>query len=314
MTAPATVGTDPRTADVLIEALDLRRVYGSGTQAFVAVDGVSLQVRRGELFALLGTNGAGKTSTLEVLEGLVAPSDGTARVFGLDPRRERPATRPRMGIMVQSGGFPSDLTIREVLTMWTGTLGNPMPVEDALALVALTHRADVRVKSLSGGEKRRLDLACALAGHPEVVFLDEPTTGLDPESRRATWNLIDDIRNRGAAVVLTTHYLDEAEHLADRLAIMHRGVIVRAGTVEEVVAGHPALITLADPGVPLPELPETTVERSGSRLSITTPALQQTLTAVLDWARAHDIALEALTARSASLESVFLEIAGMQRS
>ena len=314
MSAPAVVGPTQSTADVVIEAKDLRREYGSGADKFVAVDGVSFHVGRGELFALLGTNGAGKTSTLEVLEGLVSPTDGTVRVFGRDPRRERGATRPRMGIMLQSGGFPSDLTVREVVAMWTGTLSDPMPVDDALDLVSLTHRAETRVKSLSGGEKRRLDLACALAGHPEVVFLDEPTTGLDPESRRATWKLIDDIRNRGAAVVLTTHYLDEAEHLADRLAIMHAGVIVRAGTVDEVVAGHPALITLADPGTALPELSEATIERSGNRLTITTGVLQQTLTVLLDWARAEDISLTSLSARSASLESVFLDIAGRERS
>ena len=310
MTAPTAVGAAQSTTDVVIEATDVRRVYGSGADAFVAVDGVSFHVCRGELFALLGTNGAGKTSTLEVLEGLVAPTGGTVRVFGRDPRRERVATRPRMGIMLQSGGFPSDLTVREVVTMWTGTLSHPMPVDDALDLVALNHRAGTRVKSLSGGEKRRLDLACSLAGNPEVVFLDEPTTGLDPESRRATWKLIDDIRSRGAAVVLTTHYLDEAEHLADRLAIMHAGVIVRAGTVDEVVAGHPALITFADPGTSLPELPDASIERTGSRLTITTADLQQALSLLLDWARAEGISLKSLSARAASLESVFLEIAG----
>src|ERR1022692_1053659 len=207
----------------VITVRDLRRRYGSkGGHGFDAVRGVSFSVRRGELFALLGTNGAGKTSTMEVLEGLVPPAQGSVRVLGRDPFRERALVRRRMGIMLQEGGFPSDLTVAETGRMWAGTLSAPRPVAEALELVDLGHRASVAVRSLSGGERRRLGLAMAILGCPEVLFLDEPTTGLDPESRHRTWLLIRELLAAGTTVLLTTHYLEEAEELADRLAIMDR--------------------------------------------------------------------------------------------
>ena len=169
----------------IIRVRDLRRRYGGqGGRGFDAVGGVTFSVRRGELFALLGTNGAGKTSTMEVLEGLAPPAGGTVRVLGADPCCERARIRRRMGIMLQEGGFPADLTVAETGRMWAGTLTAPRPVAEALELVGLSHRGGVVIRSLSGGERRRLDLAMAILGRPEVLFLDEPTTGLDPESRR----------------------------------------------------------------------------------------------------------------------------------
>ncbi|MDD9207979.1 ABC transporter ATP-binding protein, partial [Georgenia sp. 10Sc9-8] len=198
----------------------LHRTYGTGRDSFEAVRGIDLHVRRGELFALLGTNGAGKTSTLEVLEGLAPASAGDVRVLGRDPYRERNSVRPRTGIMLQDAGFPPELTAAETARMWRGTLSRPVPVDQALAAVGLEHRAGVRVASLSGGEQRRLDLALALMGRPEVLFLDEPTTGLDPQSRRTTWELVRALLDDGVTVMLTTHYLEEAEELADRLAIL----------------------------------------------------------------------------------------------
>ena len=201
----------------VITVRDLRRRYGgTGGRGFEAVRGVTFSVRRGELFALLGTNGAGKTSTMEVLEGLAPPTRGTVRVLGCDPCRDRARVRRRMGIVLQEGGFPPDLTVAETGRMWAGTLSAPRPVPEALDLVGLGHRAGVAVRSLSGGERRRLDLAMAILGRPEVLFLDEPTTGLDPESRRRTWRLIRELLGAGTTVVLTTHYLEEAEELADR--------------------------------------------------------------------------------------------------
>jgi ABC-2 type transport system ATP-binding protein len=228
----------------IITVTDLRRRYGVGKRGFDAVQGVSFSVRRGELFALLGTNGAGKTSVLEVVEGLAAPTSGTVRVLGQDPYRGRWLVRPRVGIMLQEGGFPADLTVAETARMWAGTLTSPRPLREALDLVDLRDRAGVAVKQLSGGERRRLDLAVAILGRPDVLFLDEPTAGLDPQSRLRCWRLVRDLLESGTTVVLTTHYLQEAEELADRLAILHRGRIERAGTPAEVTAASPAFCSV----------------------------------------------------------------------
>lgn len=304
----------PRETVIRVEGLERR--YGRGRDSHLAVAGIDLEIRRGELFALLGTNGAGKTSTLEVLEGLARPTGGTVSVFGLDPYRDRRHVRPRQGLMLQTGGFPTDLTTAEALRMWTSTLSAPRPVSEVLAQVDLADRSWTRISSLSGGEVRRLDLACAIAGEPELLFLDEPTTGLDPESRARAWELIRALKENGTTIVLTTHYLDEAETLADELAIMHRGRIVRRGTVEEVVAGHPATIRATlpiDAPADVPALPaihgSSTRDRKG-RLEITTDRLEDDLLALLSWSREQGVELSGLDARAASLESVFLEIAG----
>ncbi len=297
----------------VITVSDLRRRYGgSGRRSFEAVRGVSFSVRRGELFALLGTNGAGKTSTLEVLEGLARPAQGTVRVLGTDPFRDRALVRGRIGIMLQEGAFPLDLTVAEAGRMWAGTLRAPRPVTEALEMVCLGHRRGVAVRSLSGGERRRLDLAMAILGRPEVLFLDEPTTGLDPESRGRTWQLIRELLRSGTTVVLTTHYLEEAEELADRLAIMHQGRIVCAGTPAQVAASQPASISFElpqDTRESVPDLAGTQVSITGRTVLLQTRDLQQTLTALLGWANARDLGLGALDARSTSLEAAFLAVA-----
>lgn len=292
----------------VITARGLRRVYGQGNDAFEAVKGIDLDVAEGEVFALLGTNGAGKTSTFDLLEGLSAPSDGDVEVFGLDPRKDRKLVRPHVGIMLQSGGLPAELTIAETLEMWRGTCSNPTTADAVLAQVNLADRADVRVGSLSGGEKRRVDLACALLGQPRLLFLDEPTTGLDPESRRATWKLLADLKASGVTIVLTTHYLDEAEALADRIAIMHKGEIARRGSLRDIVDEHPARILFDHPGLTLPPLPGARVEAQ-TRVTVYTYDLQRHLAEVLAWAAAHGLQLSGLEARAATLESVFLDIA-----
>jgi ABC-2 type transport system ATP-binding protein len=287
-----------------IEVKDLTRRYDGG---FEAVRGVSFDVARGEMFALLGTNGAGKTSTVEVVEGLSRPAAGSVSVLGHDPFRERSLVRPRVGVMLQEGGFPPDLTVAEATKMWAGTLSQSRPVEEALSLVDLTHRASVRVKQLSGGERRRLDLALALLGKPEVLFLDEPTTGLDPENRRNTWELIRALLRDGVTVLLTTHYLEEAQALADRLAIMHRGRIVAQGTVSEVVDAYPARISFVPPaGISLPVV---VTEDGAGRVTVRTNNLQETLRELLVWAHHNNVELSGLDARSASLEEAFLAIA-----
>jgi ABC-2 type transport system ATP-binding protein len=313
-------GTNGHPADpaAVIEARALRRRYGGGGAAgFDAVRGMDLTVRRGELFALLGTNGAGKTSTLELLEGLAPPSGGTVRVFGRDPYRERRLVRPRTGVMLQEGGFPSDLTVHETVTTWAGTLTSARPPGEALDLAGLGHRGRVRLSQLSGGEKRRLDLAVAVLGRPELLFLDEPTSGLDPESRRRTWDVVRGLLAQGTTVMLTTHYLDEAQALADRVAIMHAGRIVRTGTPEEVVAAEPARIAFRlDGGVHRPDVaalagrPAVRTTADGHRTVVHTDELQDTLAALLAWADRNGVRLHDLEARPGSLEEAFLAVAG----
>src|SRR5690606_22507679 len=203
------------TSPPAIDVRGLCRTYGTGPSAHDAVKGVDLAVPAGSITALLGTNGAGKTSALEVIEGLAPASSGSVRVLGLDPWRERDAVRRRTAALLQRSGFSGDLTVLETLQMWAGLVTGSRPVGEVLELLRLNGRADVAVRVLSGGERRRLALACSLLGHPEVLFLDEPTTGLDPESRRDVWELVRGLRDSGNTVLVTTHYLDEAETLAD---------------------------------------------------------------------------------------------------
>ncbi|MGW1539310.1 ABC transporter ATP-binding protein [Streptomyces sp. NPDC002309] len=298
----------------VIEVTDLSRVYGGG---FEAVRGVTFHVKHAEVFALLGTNGAGKTSTVELLEGLAAPSGGRVRVLGHDPYTERAVVRPRTGVMLQEGGFPSELTVTETVRMWAGCTSGARPVGEALEMVGLGRRPDVRVKQLSGGERRRLDLALALLGKPEVLFLDEPTTGLDAEGRQDTWELVRELRNAGTTVLLTTHYLEEAEGLADRLAILHQGRIAQSGTPAEVTAAQPARISFELPESyflgDLPALGELGVvghELDGRTVRLRTHEVQRTATELLIWARGAGVELHRLDVRSASLEEAFLRIAG----
>jgi ABC-2 type transport system ATP-binding protein len=300
-------GPSPGGPAPAVEVIGLQRRYGD----FHAVRGISFEVQPGEVFALLGVNGAGKTSALEVLEGLAAPSGGSVRILGHDPRRDRAAVRRHLGVQLQHSGLPGDLTVRETAQTWARTLTDPQSVGEALEQVDLSGRADVRVRSLSGGERRRLDLALALLGRPRVVVLDEPTTGLDPESRRAVWGTVRELVGAGAAVVLTTHHLEEAEELADRIAIMQAGLIVLSGTPGEISASQPATIrfTLPVGAPPLPPLPGVQVTQAAPQVQLSTFALQPALTQVLAWASEHGLELSGLQARAASLEQAFLAVA-----
>lgn len=246
-------------------------------------------------------------------------SGGRVRVLGHDPYSERAAVRPRTGVMLQEGGFPSELTVAETARMWAGCTSGARPEAEALALVGLARRADVRVKQLSGGERRRLDLALALLGEPEVLFLDEPTTGLDAEGRRDTWELVRALRDGGTTVLLTTHYLEEAEGLADRLAILSEGRIAVTGTPAEVTAGQPSRISFELPSgyfvgdlPPLGELGVVGHEVAGSVVRLETHELQRAATGLLVWAERARIELRRLEVRSASLEEAFLGIAREQ--
>ncbi|MEZ0164473.1 ABC transporter ATP-binding protein [Kineococcus sp. LSe6-4] len=297
-----------------VEVRDLQRTYSGGVRA---VRGISFTVGRGEVFGLLGTNGAGKTSTVDVVTGLARPSAGTVRVLGHDPVRDRRLVRPRTGVVLQSGNLPGDLTVAESLQMWSGTLTRSRPTAEVVEVVGLQHKLDATVKSLSGGERRRVDLAVALLGRPELLVLDEPTTGLDAQSRRAVWGLVRHLVDEGTAVLLTTHHLEEAEELSDRLAIMHRGLVAAEGTISDVVAGHRSEIRwAASAGRPAAaDLdPGDTVTVDGRHVVVRTDHLQRSLSRVLAWADAQDAALPGLQAVPASLETAFLELAATEEA
>ncbi|THV26549.1 ABC transporter ATP-binding protein [Glycomyces paridis] len=298
-----TTTTGPAFPAVDVRGLTCR--YG----AFTAVDDVSFAVHPGELFALLGTNGAGKTTTVETALGLRRPAAGTVAVLDRDPARHRRDLARRVAAIGQETGFAEGLTVAETLRLWTDLHRLP-PRPAALDRVDLAHRADLRVGDLSGGERRRLDLALAAATEPEVLFADEPTPGLDPASRRRTWDLLRDLTAAGTAVVLTTHYLDEAAELADHVAIMDRGRIVRFGTVAEVTAAHEARITMRpEPFDPL-DLPplEGRTAIDGDTLTVRTTALQADLHRLLDWAARTGVDLGDLKAGPATLDEVFAEL------
>ncbi|WP_069115204.1 ABC transporter ATP-binding protein [Jiangella alba] len=288
-------------ASPVIEVEDLNVRYGD----FHAVKDLSFQVRHGELYALLGTNGAGKTSTLEVAEGHRPASAGTVRVFGHSPR-DRGAVRPRMGIMLQESGFSPDLTVRESVGL-IGTLsGRRDDVSRVLGVSGLTHKAAAMVSQLSGGEKRRLDFATAVYGGPELVILDEPTTGLDIQSRDALWAAVDRLREDGSTIVLTTHYLEEAQQRADRIGLMHQGTLHREGTVAELTRTLPSLISFALPaGTPPP--PIDTTPANGA-FHVETFDLQKDLHRLLNWAHDTGVDLRDLQAGPTSLDDVFRAI------
>jgi ABC-2 type transport system ATP-binding protein len=287
----------PETPVIDVAGLNVR--YGD----FHAVKDLSLQVEPGELYALLGTNGAGKTSALEVVEGHRAASSGTVRVFGRSPT-ERASVRPRTGIMLQESGFAGDLTVAESVQLFGELSGRADTVDRLLEVVDLTHKADTRVSQLSGGEKRRLDFATAVYGRPELVFLDEPTTGLDIQSRDALWDAVQELRDDGSTVVLTTHYLEEAQQRADRIGLMHAGTLRREGTVAELTRSLPSSIQFSlPPGAATPPMHAAPV--SGIAYEIETFTMQADLKRLLDWADDHAVELIGLSAAPTRLDDVF---------
>lgn len=232
-------------AAVVVDGLVKR--YG-GT---VVVKDVSFEVRRGDVFALLGPNGAGKTTTLEILEGYRAPTSGRVSVFGLSPQRDAAALKQRVGVMIQENGLYLSITPREALTLWSHFYRNGRTPAELLDLVGLQKAAQTQYRRLSGGQKRRLALALALVGRPELLFLDEPTAGLDPEARRATWDLIRSLREEGVTVFLATHYLEEAQQLADRVAIIRKGGIAAYGDLRTLLGGDESVRVRTNARLPL---------------------------------------------------------------
>src|SRR5213078_3866055 len=269
---------------------DLRKSYGANE----AVRGISFHINEGEVFGLLGPNGAGKTTTVEILEGYRERDGGRVDVLGFDPARAEPAFRERIGIVLQQSQLWATLTVAETHRMFAGYYERPRDVDEVIALVGLAEKRDARVKTLSGGQKRRLDLGVALVGDPDLVFLDEPTTGFDPAARRAAWEMIRSLRSLGKTILLTTHYLDEAEQLADRVAVLRGGRIVRLGTPEELIgAGGPVEIRF---------------RRNGEPIVIETEEPTRALHELTSQALADGRELEQLEVRRPTLEDVYLEL------
>ena len=299
-----------------IEVAALEKRYG----AVRAVDGLSLTVGSGEVFGLLGPNGAGKTTTVEILEGYRRPDAGRVQVLGLDPWRDGSRLRPRIGVMLQDGGLYPGIRPLEALRLFASYYDDPDDPDGLLDRVGLRESAGTLVRRLSGGQRQRLSLALALVGRPSLVFLDEPTAGMDPRARSTTWALVRELRGQGATVVLTTHGMDEAEQLCDRVGIIDRGQLVACGTTAELTtsgAGADETRFSARPGLDCAALAaglglaaERVLEaRTGQYVvrSEATPSLVATLTA---WLRDHDVALGELRAGRRSLEEVFLRLTG----
>ncbi|MCA1689974.1 MAG: ABC transporter ATP-binding protein [Actinobacteria bacterium] len=293
--------------DAAIEIDGLRKSYG----AFEAVRGLSLRVEHGEIFAFLGPNGAGKTTTVEILEGFRDRDAGEVRVLGIDPAHGDRAWRAQIGIVLQEGQAQPELTVRETLALWAAYYPRPRPIEETIGLAGLEEKADDRVGRLSGGQRRRLDVGLALIGDPDLVFLDEPTTGFDPVARRAAWKVIAGLRDLGKTVFLTTHYLDEAQELADRVAIVKAGVIVVEGPPDSLGSGSAdtEILFVVPAGVGLGELPVTEpAEIVDGRARLRTGTPTRTLAVLCGWAAERGIELGRLEVARPSLEDVYLEL------
>jgi ABC-2 type transport system ATP-binding protein len=298
-----------------VEVVDLVKSYGARR----AVDGLSLTVPPGAVLALLGPNGAGKTTTVEICEGFRRPDSGSVRVLGRDAAA--PELRPRVGVMLQDGvGGYTAATAVEMLRLFASYAAHPQSPEELLAAVGLSAVAGTSVKRLSGGQQQRLSLALALVGRPELVFLDEPTSGMDPQARRATWELIRALRTDGVSIVLTTHFLDEAEQLADTVVVIDQGRVVAQGSPAELTrAGAEGQIRFrALPGLPLYSLLEslppgsTVSEVESGRYVVTGDVTPQFLATVTAWCAAQEVLAEDLAVQRRTLEDVFLDLTGRE--
>jgi len=302
----------PETA---IAVHDLRKSYGEKE----VIRGISFEVAGGEVLGFLGPNGAGKSTTIEILEGFRGRDAGEVSVLGFDPARRARELRSRMGLVLQESELDPNLTVRETVSMFASLFPRPRDPREVIELVGLAGREDSLVGTLSGGQRRRADVAVGIVGDPEVIFLDEPTTGFDPSARRDAWSMIEGLKELGKTVFLTTHYMDEAQHLADHVIILREGVIVAAGSPEQLEgsAGRETLVTFRLPdGLDAPAVAAATGERvraDGAQASVATDDAQRTLLCLTRWADEAGARLEGLEARRPSLEDVFLELTSHPR-
>jgi ABC-2 type transport system ATP-binding protein len=306
------VETTPGSDAIAVSVSDLRKSYGSHE----AVRGISFEVRAGEVFGFLGPNGAGKTTTIEMLEGYRSRSDGEISVLGADPERPSRGWRERIGLVLQECELDPNLTVRETVTLFRSFYPSPRQVDETIRLVGLDDKRDARVGTLSGGQRRRVDVAVGIVGNPQLLFLDEPTTGFDPSARRDAWNMIEGLRELGTTVFLTTHYMDEAQHLADRVAILREGTLVASGTMDEIGAGLGA-VTVVRLRIPagvdveaIGAVAEEQPERSGDLASIRTSDPQKVLYRLTAWAEREGLVLDDLEAVRPTLEDMFLQLTG----
>jgi ABC-2 type transport system ATP-binding protein len=298
--------------DTVVSVEGLRKSYGEQER----IHGITFDVRVGEILGFLGTNGAGKTTTIEILEGYRPRNGGRVSVLGVDPAHATRAWRNRIGLVLQECELDPVYSVRETVAMFARYFRSPTDVEATIGAVGLTEKADDRVGQLSGGQKRRLDVGLGLVGDPEILFLDEPTTGLDPLARREMWTMIEGLRDAGKTIFLTTHYMDEAQHLADRIIILRAGEIAAQGTADELSAslGYHSEVTFDPyPGIDLAVLSavvgrEVTVRESSARFE--TDRVQGDLKLLLDWAHVEHVELSHLQAIQPSLDDVFVKLAG----
>ncbi len=302
-----------------IQCANLRKTY-KAKPPVDAVQGIDLTVSIGECFGLLGPNGAGKTTTMEILEGLLDSTSGEVEVLGLRWGKDDDELKQRIGISLQETRLSDKLTVIETLTLFRSFYLRGMPPEKAMGMVQLEEKAKSFIDKLSGGQHQRLAVACALVGDPELLFLDEPTTGLDPQSRRQLWDIIREFRQSGRTVLLTTHYMDEAERLCDRVAIVDQGKVIGLGTPRQLIAQvggeHIIEFSLQEPApeVNLAEMEQQEwagpVRKEGSHISVSVGEPHVAAPALLDYLRQHNYPLAGLTIRSATLEDVFVKLTG----
>jgi len=295
---------------VAVSVDGLHKSYG----AVEAVKGVTFHIEEGEVFALLGPNGAGKTTIVEILEGYRKRTSGTVEVLGMDPQRGGRRLKERVGIVLQESTTEPYLTVEEVLRQRTYWYPNPSRVDEVIGLVGLEEKRRARLRTLSGGQQRRLDLALALIGNPDLIFLDEPTTGFDPSARRASWVIIRNLCSLGKTVLLTTHYMDEAQHLANRVAVISGGLFVAEGTPDSLGGRNTAAAHIRfelPEGVALSDLPvPATPDETPGEVVIETQDLTKVLARLTGWAVHRGVELGGLTVTRPSLEDVYLELAG----